>query len=160
MLKRHFACLALALAALGLVSCGDAPESGRAIVTVSDINAGNPISSSVSSGTDDVIAMEFRFRPYNTLLEISEATPHGDILIESYTITWTNGTIPSRTEESSFFLAVYEPGVYGVRLVTSAEKTAVTAPASLVAHIDFVAREMGTEHEIKFSTQATVNFTN
>jgi hypothetical protein len=159
MLKRHVVFIAFAAVALAAVGCSDAPESGRAVGAVSNINGGIPVSSSVSSGADDVITMEFRFRPYNTLLDISETTPYGDIIIERYVITWSNGAIASREEITSFFLSVYEPASYGVRLVTAAEKGSVAVPASLVAHIDFFAREMGTDSEIEFSTDVTVNFT-
>jgi hypothetical protein len=163
MLKRHFAFIALAIAALTLVACDDAPESGRAIVAVSNINGGNPVTSSVSLAADDVVPMEFRFRPYNMFNTITEAAPHGDIIIEHYTVTWTRtdgGTaLPSRQETTSIFLSVYEPATSGVRLVTAAEKGSVTGvPVVMEAHIEFTAREMGTEEEIKFSTHFSVSF--
>jgi len=165
MLKRHFAFLALAIAALALIGCDDSPENGRAIVAVSEINNGNPVQSSVSTGTSDIVPMEFRWRPYNEYALVSEATPHGDILIESYTISWTldGGTsaIPSRTEVTSIFVPVYDVVSAGILMVTAEEKAAVVGvPVSLIAHIDFKAREMGTEHEIEFSTQTSVTFIN
>jgi hypothetical protein len=160
MLKRHVVFIALAAVALAAVGCDDAPESGRAVVAVSSINGGNPVSSSVSSGVDDVVPMEFRFRPYNTFLDISEAAPHGDVIVERYTVTWSSGAIASREEITSFFLSVYEPAIYGVRLVAASEKGAVAAGTSLVAHIDFVAREMGNDATSEFSTEVTVSFTN
>jgi len=166
MLKRHFTFLALAIAALALVACDDAPESGRGTVTVSSINSGLPITSTVATPGDVAIPMEFRWRPYNTLNTITEAAPHGDILIEHYTITWTRvsggtGALPTRSEDTQIFLPVYEPGVGFVRLVTSTEKgdaSLAALPVTMTAHFDFVAREMGSTHEMEFSTQATVIF--
>ena len=168
MLKRHFAGLALALVAISLVACGDAPESGRGIVAVSSINGGVPISSSAAVAGDLIIPCEFRFRPYNSFVDITEASPHGDIIIESYTVSWTrsdggSGVIPSRSEVTSIFLSVYEPAIGSIRMVSAAEKgdpALSTLPATLIAHIDFVAREMGSEHDMEFSTEATVSFTN
>lgn len=167
MLKRHFAFFACALAALALVACDDAPESGRATVAVSEINGGTPASTSVSVPADYNVPMEFRFRPYNDLLVISEATPHGDIIIESYRVTWTRAdggaVLPAREEVTSIFLSVYEPNTGIIRLVSAAEKSDPalgTVPVTMIAHLDFKAREMGTEHEIEFSTAVSVDFVN
>jgi hypothetical protein len=168
MLKRHFAVVLLAIAALVPFGCDDTPESGRAIVSVSDINGGVPVELSVSSGTSDMVVMEFRWRPYNNESPVvSEATPHGDIIIEHYRITWTrvsagSGALPAREEDTSIFVPVFDLVNGAIRLVTADEKTDPSlagAPVTMTAHIDFNAREMGTAHEIvEFSTNFTVVF--
>ena len=166
MLKRHLALVVLALAAIFATGCDDSPESGRAIAAVSDINGGSPVDISVSSGATDDVSMIFRWRPYNDLDGvISEATPHGDIIIEHYRLTWTRsdgGTvIAPREEETSIFVPVYDLVPGAVRLVTAQEKAGVApVPVNMTVHIDFNAREMGTEHKIEFSTSFTVHFVN
>jgi hypothetical protein len=167
MLKRHLALAVLGIAALFPLACDNPPESGRAIVSVSQINGGDPVAVSVASGTSDNIDMEFRWRPYNnTQLDISEATPHGDIIIEHYRITWTRdsagtGVLPAREENTSIFVPVYKLVTSGIRVVTAEEKTdpsLAAVPVSMTAHIDFNAREMGTEEKIEFSTSFSVRF--
>ncbi|HET6347495.1 MAG TPA: hypothetical protein VFH88_00275 [Candidatus Krumholzibacteria bacterium] len=169
MFKRHLVLAALAVTALMAVACSDSPSTGRAIADVSMINGGEPVSSSVSIAADDNIPMEFRWRPYNnTLMDTPETTPHGDIVIEHYRITWTrdsagSGVLPSREENTSIFVPVYTLVTAGVRVVTASEKTDPSLagpPVTMTAHIDFNAREMGTDSEIKFSTSFTVIFTN
>lgn len=166
-MKRYLALVAIAITALFAIACDDSPSTGRAIVDVSGINGGSPVSSSVASAADDNIAMEFRWRPYNNqLIEEVETTPHGDIVIEHYRITWTrdsagSGVIPPREENTSIFVPVYTPVVGGIRVVTAAEKLdpSVAAGVTMTAHIDFNAREMGTKSDIiKFSTSFTVIF--
>ena len=165
MSKRNFAFIACAVAALALAACDDAPESGRAIVSVSEINGGAPVTASVAAATDIAVPMEFRWRPYNDYVLSSEATPHGDIIIESFTITWTgpdgSTAIPARTEAIAVFVPVYDLVTSQIRIATAAELGSVTgAPVLLTAHVDFKAREMGNDHEIEFSTSFTANFAN
>jgi hypothetical protein len=154
----------LALAAVFAIGCDDSPESGRAIAAVSDINGGVPVDVSVSAATNADVPMTFRWRPYNDVDGvISEAAPHGDIIVEHYRITWTRedgGTvIPPREEETSIFIPVYDLVSGSVRLVTPAEKAVVApVPVNMIVNIEFQAREMGNDHEIEFATTFTVHF--
>jgi len=165
MLKRHLALAALAVAALIPLACDSPNESGRAIMDVSNINDGTPVALSVTSGTADNVDMEFRWRPYNnTLIDQAETSPHGDVIVVHYRITWTSisgsAAIPAREENTSIFVPVYKLVTAGIRVATAEEKAGVTAPSTMLCHIDFNAREMGTTSKVDFSTEFTVSFTN
>lgn len=166
-MKRHLALVALAITALFGMGCEDSSSTGRAIVDVSDINGGSPVSVSVAAATDENIGMTFRWRPYNNqLIEAVETTPHGDIVIEHYRITWTrdsagSGVPPAREENTSIFVPVYKLISSDIRVLTAAEKAdpSLAGGVTMTAHIDFNAREMGTKSDIiKFSTAFTVIF--
>jgi len=168
-MKRHLALVALAITALFAVACEDSPSTGRAIMDVSQINGGNPVSVSVASAADTDIPMEFRWRPYNNqLIDAAATTPHGDVVVEHYRVTWTRdsagtGVLPAREENTSIFVPVYDLITSGVRLLTAADLTDPSlagVPVTMTAHVDFNAREMGTNSDIRFSTSFTVVFTN
>jgi len=167
MAKRHFISLILALTALAGIACDDAPEEGRAIVAVSDINGGAPVQVNTAVATDEVLSMNFRWRPYtNAFGDVSEATPHGDIIITNFRVTWTDpagGTVPTPREGTiAVFVPVYDIVGGSILLLTAEDKAAAPlAGASglmLIANIEFTAREMGTEEEIKFNTSTSVYF--
>ncbi len=162
MLKRYFAVIILVIAAIFAVACEDSPEEGLAIFAVSDINGGNPVVSTGGAGA--TVPMTFRWRPYNDVDGvITEAAPHGDFIVEQYRITWTavtsGATLPTpREETTSIFVPVYELVNAGIVVATPAEAASVTAGSVLNAHIEFTAREMGTEQEAKFATTFSVSF--
>lgn len=168
-MKRHLALVALAITALFAIACDDSPSTGRAIMDVSMINDGSPVSVSIAAATDTNINMEFRWRPYNSqLIQEAPTTPHGDVVIEHYRVTWTrdsagSGVLPAREENTSIFVPVYDLVTSGVRVLTAADladPSLAGVPVTMTAHIDFNAREMGTDSDIKFSTAFTVVFTN
>jgi hypothetical protein len=168
MMKRHLLLVVLALAAVFAVACDESPESGRAVVAVSDVNGGAPVSVSIASALDADISMTFRWRPYWDMDNvITEAYPHGDIIIEHYRITWTrmsagSGVIAPREESTQIFVPVYDLVTSQIRVVTAAElgDPSVSAGTAMNANIEFTAREMGTAHEIEFAANFTVHFTN
>lgn len=161
MLKRSFVLLALIIATVFSLACEDSPEDGMAVFAVSDINGGSPV---VVAGGTAVVPMVFRWRPYFDVDGvITEAFPHGDFIVEHYRITWTavtsGATIPAPREgTTAIFVPVYELVPASIAVVTAAEAGAVAPGSVLNAHIEFTAREMGTEQEAKFATVFPVTF--
>lgn len=164
MLKRTLMLLVLAVAAIFAVACEDSPEEGAAIFAVSNINGGNPVTVTTVDGTGGNVSMTFRWRPYNDVDgTITEAAPHGDYIIEHYRITWTAAStgataLSPREEETSIFVPVYDLVPADIRVVTPTEAASVSAGTALVAHLEFTARELGTERDAKFATSFTVAF--
>jgi hypothetical protein len=165
MRKRHIAFAALAVLALGLVACDDAPEQGRLTAAVTSINGGNPVNSVVGSGTDDNISVTFTARISNEINSLLEGGPHTDFYIESYSITWTRidggtGVYPTRTEFCHIYVAAYESATGTIRLDSTTEKSSGTVAAGSIlrADIEFTGRELGTEHEIKCKASTSVLF--
>jgi len=162
MLKRSIVLLALIIATVFSLACEDSPEDGMAVFAVSDINGGNPVV--VAGGVGGTVPMTFRWRPYFDVDGvITEAYPHGDFIVEHYRVTWTavtaGATVPSpREETTAIFVPVYELVNAGIIVVTPTEAGAVAAGSVLNAHIEFTAREMGTEQEAKFATVLSVTF--
>lgn len=162
MLKRYIAIITLVIAAIFAVACDDSPEEGLAVFAVSDINGNLPVVSTGGAGA--TVSMTFRWRPYNDIDGvITEAAPHGDFIVESYRVTWTavtsGATIPApREETTAIFVPVYDLVPAGIVVATPAEAASVAAGSILNAHIEFTAREMGTEQDAKFATIVTVSF--
>lgn len=172
MRKRHIAFAAFAVLVLGIVSCDDAPESGRAVVVVTSINNGSPLESDVSDGGvvyEDLIPVAFVSRPYNEFI----TAPRGDAIIEKYKIEWTRtdggtGTLETREEITNIYVptGVLESTGGVIRLVSWADKSGpVLAPLvgtnnviAMSATITFFAREVGTEHEIECQAVVSVHF--
>jgi hypothetical protein len=171
MRKRHYGWAVLALASLGFVGCDDAPEEGRATIAVT-LNGGSPIESDVSDGGvifEDLIAAAFLSRSYNKFI----TEPRGDVIIEKYRITWErtdggSGVLSPREETTNFYVPINEsaPTNGTIRLVTWADKTGpVLAPlvgtlntVEMRCTVEFTAREVGTEAEVKTSVSASVHF--
>jgi hypothetical protein len=167
--KRQLVWAALALAALAFVGCDDAPEDGRATVAVT-LNGGAPIESDVSDAGvvfEDFITASFFSRAYNAFV----TPPRGDIIIESYRVVWERtdggtGTLASREETLNLFVPLGSSVTTSIRLVTWADKTGpVLSPLvgslntiTMSARIEFTAREVGTESEVKTAASASVNF--
>ncbi len=160
MLKRNLVLLILAIAAVFAVACDDSPEEGMAIAAA---EIGGPVTAVAGAGTDTAVSVTYRWRPYfDTEGSITEAAPHGDIIVEHYRISWTtvggSATLQPRDENISVVVPVYDLVSSSIRIVSAAEAGAVTAGTALNANIEFTAREMGTEQEIKFTASVTVNF--
>lgn len=169
MRKRQYVWAALALAALGFVGCDDAPEEGRATIAVM-LNGGSPIESDVSDGGlvfEDLITAAFASRAYNKFI----TAPRGDVLIEKYRITWErtdggSGVLSPREETTNLYLPIDGSATGSIRLVTWQDKTGpVLAPlvgtmntVGMRCTVEFTAREVGTEAEVKTSVSASVNF--
>jgi hypothetical protein len=167
--KRHLVGVILAIASLALVACDDAAEEGRATIAVT-LNDGAPIESDVDvAGVvfEDLIVAAFVSRPFNEFI----TAPRGDVIIESYRITWERtdggtGTLATREETVNIFVPVGDQVTASIRLVTWADKTGpVLLPLvggggtiAMRANIEFTAREPGTESEVKTAASATVNF--
>jgi hypothetical protein len=167
--KRNLVWAALALAAVGFVACDDAPEEGRAIIAAS-VNAGNPIESDVDTGGlvfEDFIPVAYTSRAYNDYI----TAPRGDVVVESYRIVWErtdggSGTLGTREETLNLYLPLNGDVTHSIRLVTWADKTGPVLSAlvgtgntiGMRANIEFTAREVGTEHEVKTAASASVNF--
>lgn len=168
--KRHIASAALLLfAAIGFVGCDDAPEEGRATVAVT-LNDGGPIESDVSDGGvifEDFIPADFFSRPYNEFI----TAPRGDVIIESYRVTWErtdggSGTLSPREETLNVYLPINNTVSTAVRLVTWDDKTgSILAPlvgttntVTMKVTVEFTCRELGTESEVKTGASATVHF--
>jgi hypothetical protein len=175
MAKRYIAIVA-ALTTLVLAACDDAPESGRTIVSVTSLNAGNPVQSDVviDNGTDpayvteDLIPVTFEARHYNDFIT---GTTHNQVIFDSYHVDWTRtdggtGSLPSRDEACSIFVIVGDESSASIRLVTWADKNGpvlsplVASPnqVGMRADITFTGHEVGTTEEIEVKTSASVNF--
>ncbi len=175
MAKRHFALVVLAVAALTFVSCDDAPETGRSIVTILNFNNGTPVQSDVlfDDGTssyipEDLVPIELTARPYNKFITGVE---HANIVVERYHIRWTRtdggtGNLPERDEASHITIMWNTKTDAAIRLTTWQDKTGpVLSPLvgtsntiGMRADITFFAREVGTTAEIEFATSISVNF--
>jgi len=176
MLKRHLACIAFALVAVGLVSCDDSNETGRTIVSVVDFNGGTPVQSDVliDNGTDpayvpeDIIPVSFTARYYN---EFVTGVTHSQVVVNSYHVDWTrtdggSGALPSRDEAAHINLTVGDQTDATIRLTTWEDKSgAVLGPLvgsanqiSMRADVTFHGTEVGTTHEVEFKVSASVNF--
>ncbi|HEU4364088.1 MAG TPA: hypothetical protein VFT13_01350 [Candidatus Krumholzibacteria bacterium] len=166
MRKRFVAFAALAVVALAVAACDDAPESGRATIVVTNINNGSPLESDVSTDSlvyEDLVPVSFLSRPYNQFI----TAPRGDAIIEKYRIEWARtdggtGTLATREEITSIFVPVDGTASGVIRLVSWQDKSGpVLGPLvgtnnviAMTATITFFAREVGTEHDIE--TQAVV----
>jgi hypothetical protein len=168
--KRHFLWAALAVAVLIPMGCEDGPEEGRAVIAAT-VNSGNPIESDVIDSTgavfEDFIPIALASRPYNDFI----TAPRGDVIIESYRIVWERtdggtGTLATREETVNVYLPVGGNGTMTIRLVSWSDKTGpVLQPivgtnqlVTMRATIEFTAREVGTDHEVKTAASVTVNF--
>jgi hypothetical protein len=168
--KRHIASAALVvLAAIGFIGCDDAPEEGRATIAVT-LNDGGPIESDVSDGGvvfEDFIPADFFSRAFNQFI----TAPRGDVIIESYRITWErtdggSGTLSPREESLNLYLPLDDTVATSIRLVTWNDKSGtVLAPlvgttntVTMKVTIEFTCREVGTEAETKTAASATVHF--
>jgi hypothetical protein len=157
MLKVVFLLVILALGAFFAIGCDDSPDEGMAVFGVSDVNDGDP----VTAADAGAVPMTFRWRPYfDTEAAIVEATPHGDFVIESYRVTWSGtGTLPApREEHTSIFVPVFELVTASIVVATPAEAATFAPGSAPTAHIDFEAREMGTDQDAKFAVDVTVHF--
>ena len=168
--KRHIASAALLLfAAIGFVGCDDAPEEGRALITVT-MNDGAPIESDVSDGGvvfEDFIPVDFLSRPFNSFI----TAPRGDVIVETYRVTWErtdggSGTLSPREETLNLYVPLESSTGTVIRLVTWDDKSsAILAPlvgtvnvVTMRVTVEFTCREPGTESETKTSASATVKF--
>jgi hypothetical protein len=177
MLKRHLACLAFALLAVGLVAaCDDSPETGRLILSVAGVNGGSPVESDVATDslvTEDLISVQFAARPYNEFVTAVPGGPHSTLIVDKYRIVWTRvdagtGTLASREETTSIFVDAFSTSGSGgvIRLVTWDDKNGPvlsplvgTANTILMqAEVTFSAHEPGTESEIETKTTIQVHF--
>ena len=169
MRKRHYVWAALALAALGFVGCDDAPEEGRSTIAVT-LNGGVPLESDVSDGGiifEDLIDAAFVSRAFNKFI----TAPRGDVIVESYRITWERtdggtGVLPPREETVNLYLPLEDPTITSIRLVTWQDKTGpILSPlvgtlnvVGMRCTVEFTARELGTESEVKTKASVSVNF--
>jgi hypothetical protein len=174
MFKRHLALIILAVFALAFVACDDAPQEGRATVTVRNVNDGAPIESDVlfDDGTsayitEDLVVFEFISRPYNDYI----VGPRGDAILERYTVDWVrtdggSGTLESREEATSLYLSADNEAITQIRVVSWADKAGpLLSPlvgsggqVQMRADITFYFREVGTEHEITTKASVSVHF--
>jgi len=176
MLKRHLACIAFALVAVGLVSCDDASETGRTIVAINDFNGGAPVQSDVlfNNGTDppyvpeDIIPVSFTARYYNGFVT---GVTHSQVVIDRYHIDWTRtdggtGALASRDEAASITLTVGDQTDASLRLTTWTDKTGpILAPlvgslnaVVMRADVTFFGREVGTTKEVELKASVSVDF--
>ncbi len=168
MLKRNIALAALFMVVLGLVACDDPAEKGRAIVEITEVNAGSPVASSASTG-EDLIPIVFTARPYNDYITGSE---HSQIIIEKYSIIWTRtdggtGNLATRSEQSHITVTVDKSTDAFIRLTTLADKNnpvlsslvGTSNQITMRADIRFTGREIGTDKEVECATSLTVIFT-
>jgi hypothetical protein len=183
MLKRFLTLSLITGIALGsLVACDADPEQSRSVVFINSFNCGVPVFSDVlEQGTDialpadDYIAEDwplvwFFNKPYNTMIITQPGFPHGDAVIESYTVAWSRpdgGPVPPVREEFMGLNVNSDDKQAGqVRLVSVQEKlfpdiAALQGGAGALvmnATLTFQARESGTSRYSTFIANVTVQF--
>ena len=182
MLKRFLTISLITGLALGsLVACDTDPEQSRSVVFINSFNCGVPLFSDVLEQGDILVAGDefisedwplvwFFNKPYNNMILTRPGAPHGDVIVESYTVTWSrpdSGPVPP-TREEFMGLKVQTGDKQGgqVRLVSVQEKLFPDIVAlqggggALVmnATLTFQAREAGTDRNSTFIAVVTVQF--
>ena len=183
MLKRFLTLSLITGIALGsLVACDADPEQSRSVVFINSFNCGVPVFSDVLEQGDDIAAAGDDFiaedwplvwffnKPYNTMIVTQPGFPHGDAVIESYTVQWSRpdgGPVPPPREEfMGLKIKSDDKNAGQVRLVSVQEKLFPDIVAlqggggALVmnATITFQAREAGTSRNSTFVSNVTVQF--
>jgi len=171
--------------ALGsLVACDADPEQSRSVVFINSFNCGVPVFSDVleqgddiAVTTDDYIGEDwplvwFYNKPYNHMIITRPGGPHGDVVIESYTVAWSarsdGGAVPPvRTEYMGLKVETDDKKGGQVRLVSVQEKMFLlndlfianpNAAILMNATLTFQAREAGTDRNSTFIVTASVQF--
>ena len=184
MLKRFLTLSLITGIALGsLVACDADPEQSRSVIFISSFNCGVPVFSDVleqgdiTAPGDEFISEDwplvwFFNKPYNHMIITQPGYPHGDSVIESYTVVWSRpdgGAVPPPREEFMGLNVQSDDSSPGqVRLVSVQEKLFPDIAAlqngggavSIImnATITFQARESGTDRNSTFIATVTVQF--
>jgi len=181
MLKRFLTISLITGIALGsLVACDADPEQSRSVVFISSFNCGVPVFADVLEQGDITVPGDefisedwplvwFWNKPYNQMIVTRPNAPHGEVIVESYTVQWSRpdgGAVPPVREEFMGLKVQTSDKAGGqVRLVSVQEKlfpdiAALQSGGALImnATLTFQARESGTDRNSTFIANVTVQF--
>ena len=181
MAKHLLVLLMISVMVLSIAGCGE-EQQNRSVVTVASLNENVPFLADVYSENDladplddaiveDYIEVLFQNKPYNNLVITEPFQPHGDYIVDQYTITWTrtdggSGVPPDYFGGTSIRVPSGGFGGGNIVLVPFSVKlmpfmVALQGTGTellMVATITFSGHEAGTDRRSTFAGSISVGF--